>query len=88
MSLLDLEEDVSLEFGNMLKKYELVKKDLNQNLLEIDEIIGKKEFNFSNSSFKSNMIVGSALIWWYYAVNLLWIQTYQNNNNRLQICLR
>ena len=88
MSLLDLEEDVSLEFGNMLKKYELVKKDLNQNLLEIDEIIGKKKISFSNSSLKSNMVVGSALIWWNYAVNLLWIQTYYENNNRLRICLR
>ena len=91
MSLLDLEDgpNMDFEFGNMWKEYEMLEEDLNNNLLEIEEIIGRKEMSvscqFKNISLKSNIAVGAALIWWYVAINLMRIHTYQENRNRLQI---
>lgn len=92
MSLLDLEDGPSLdfEFGNMWQEYEILEADLNKNLLEIEEIICRKEMSVSHqlvdNSLQSNLAVGAALIWWYVAINLLWINIYHQENKRLRIC--
>jgi hypothetical protein len=95
MSLLDyVGNDIAI-----WNEYEKLDAELHQSLLEIDRICSEFTDNvwFTDYDGVTNnkglidkehtlMAVGAAWLWWILAVNLMQINIYHQNKNRLLIC--